>query len=1211
MLKKLRKSASKNKGFALIASLSIMVLLVMITVGMLTLSTSEVRKSSQDKYQLEAQANARMALSIAMTQLQNYAGADQRVTATAEIVDGVTPEKVHWTGVWNTENWDSTAPNQNKEFLSWLVSRNAITPASTDDVKSPHSNSNLITLVGKGSAGDDTDDHVRVEKVEIDTGGSYAYWVGDQGTKAASGLTEQSEQNTWNRTSQLSIIERIGLEATDVPGIETYNSHLPEELRKSALSLNSLDLLQKAEVAKPLFHDVTPLSMSLLTDTRLGGMAKDLSTAFELPLEAFNNIQEFHATSEKNNTNFYESLGAPYSQPKFYPTSASPNLGFITEIRSGDNLFRGPTWDLIRNHYRTYKREWDKPSSWSRAYSPPSDDSFAARGSLPLSYSHASDGANSPQGTFAYHPGAVSLFGKRFDGGWAYYSDIARPRDGFTTSAGPGVQVMLHDQAPRLTPIISRVAMAVGLVKLPDSSETDWKLAISFDPYVTIVNPYNVPISFQSVGMFFTKFTPVDLEFTYTRRSDGQVVTEQKSNPFSQTYYNYGAIAYRLEPPAGDTAWVLKPGEVKVISPSKVGSTPDGHMEWSEPNAVRGDFAYSEGSGLYWNHIHLKPQDGSSIKVKITGEDDTRATLMTASMFYKKGHNGAGRDIVNNLPPKDQYGENDLMDDPYISKISYITKPSANGDALQVDWEGNTGSIPFTSQADASYMAVIDLKMKTARGDTPNFLFNPRGKNFDFRNYDAYDRTDPSWTCTIDPIQDLAELQMVGDPAGHGFWGDGYTAGEGTSNVVLYEVPQLPLTSLAQLQHADIDILGSGNSLQIGNSFAHPGIADTSSVYAKRNNANNFNTKFGMTSLGDLAWASNEMLWDRYFFSGINWGSASLPLNNATQPFNSHTEAVEALIKNDPKAKQPLMNPRIILSGLNAEVPTPEKLKEYDSIAKFLAINGGFNVNSTSKNAWKSVFSTLRDSEIKFNAGGEIKSSKATNAFSRFTIPVAKRADAWNGGFHDLSNDNIDRLAEAMVDQVKERGPFMSMADFVNRRLDSSKGKNGTDVGVLGALQAAIEKAELNDRPEISRPVSAPNIEHKTFSVGGGSSRNLSTYVGTPSYIMQADILSTIGSTLRARSDTFLIRSYGESKDSSGKVQSRAWCEAIVQRSPDWVEDTELTTTVIDPSYGTSSPSGDVITRPWIKNPQFPEANLKFGRKFKLLTFRWLNDDEI
>ena len=159
--------------------------------------------------------------------------------------------------------------------------------------------------------------------------------------------------------------------------------------------------------------------------------------------------------------------------------------------------------------------------------------------------------------------------------------------------------------------------------------------------------------------------------------------------------------------------------------------------------------------------------------------------------------------------------------------------------------------------------------------------------------------------------------------------------------------------------------------------------------------------------------------------------------------------------------------------------------------------------NSTSKNAWKSVFSTLRNAEINYNDDGSLETENAANAFSRFTIPVAKNADSWNGGFHELTNDDIDKLAEAMVEQVKERGPFMGLADFVNRRLDSQPGNKGTDVGVLGALQAAIEKAGLNDRPEIDNPVSASNIEHKTFSVAGDS-KNLSTYVGTPSYIMQA-----------------------------------------------------------------------------------------------------------
>ena len=38
------------------------------------------------------------------------------------------------------------------------------------------------------------------------------------------------------------------------------------------------------------------------------------------------------------------------------------------------------------------------------------------------------------------------------------------------------------------------------------------------------------------------------------------------------------------------------------------------------------------------------------------------------------------------------------------------------------------------------------------------------------------------------------------------------------------------------------------------------------------------------------------------------------------------------------------------------------------------------------------------------------------------------------------------------------------------------------------------------------------------------------------------------------RGDTFVIRAYGDSIDAQGRVVARAWCEAIVQRSPDYVD---------------------------------------------------------
>jgi len=99
------RSTFNRQGFALIATISVMVLLVMIALAMLSLSTIELRQSSQTSYQQDAQANARMALMMAIGQLQNYAGPDQRVTAPAEMFAQGSSTVKHplWVGVWRSD----------------------------------------------------------------------------------------------------------------------------------------------------------------------------------------------------------------------------------------------------------------------------------------------------------------------------------------------------------------------------------------------------------------------------------------------------------------------------------------------------------------------------------------------------------------------------------------------------------------------------------------------------------------------------------------------------------------------------------------------------------------------------------------------------------------------------------------------------------------------------------------------------------------------------------------------------------------------------------------------------------------------------------------------------------------------------------------------------------------------------------------------------
>ena len=137
-------STRKNFGFALVATVSMMVLLTLVAIAMLSLSTIEQRSSGGGANEADrmARANARMALMIALGELQEAAGPDQRVTATASILGssdnsyagGTTAQngRVHWAGVWDTSNYSPADPD-NKTFVRWLVSGSETAVDGIDD----------------------------------------------------------------------------------------------------------------------------------------------------------------------------------------------------------------------------------------------------------------------------------------------------------------------------------------------------------------------------------------------------------------------------------------------------------------------------------------------------------------------------------------------------------------------------------------------------------------------------------------------------------------------------------------------------------------------------------------------------------------------------------------------------------------------------------------------------------------------------------------------------------------------------------------------------------------------------------------------------------------------------------------------------------------------------------------------------------------------
>ena len=151
---------------------------ILMALSLMTLIQIEVRAAKSNLQSLRARESARLALMLAIGQLQKNTADDQRVTARAEILGegNYYPKTRFWTGVWNTTNPAATP--------IWLVSA-----AATDPGKPPIE---TMQLAGFGSVGADTTHHVHAPVLHVlDTSGkisdAIAWWISDEGVKASVG----------------------------------------------------------------------------------------------------------------------------------------------------------------------------------------------------------------------------------------------------------------------------------------------------------------------------------------------------------------------------------------------------------------------------------------------------------------------------------------------------------------------------------------------------------------------------------------------------------------------------------------------------------------------------------------------------------------------------------------------------------------------------------------------------------------------------------------------------------------------------------------------------------------------------------------------------------------------------------------------------------------------------------------------------------------
>lgn len=1068
-------SVTSSSGFAVVIALALMSFVLLLLLSVTTLTQVNIRGAVNQQQLLSARENAKLGVLIGLGDLQKYLGPDQRVSARAEISDG--SENPYWTGVWDSRN---------DTRLAWLVSGES--PDDQVDYSATTDHEELLPpspVTGNGS--------VAVPVVSIQgssqSTGHYAYWIEDESVKAKANLANsvKDSSDAQELRTAVTIAPRFGLTAvSDLEGLELDLANLDKASNAEQYRLlQAASMAPDSDVWQERFHDLTVHSFGVLSDTKNGGLKRDLTAAFSDSTE-FGELINFHSSGDQI----------------FGPANGAS----ATVLDPG-----GPLWEQMRSYYNL----------------------------------HASAG------------GSVAV----------------RPQ----TNSEAGVY-----------PIVTAAQQYFGISKDGNS------INVHYMPAVTLWNPYNVALESSDYTVVIG-------------RSAGKPVP-------SWSYIQFGRVSIVIYDPSGAGTAIdlypgpyvynikgirLEPGETKVFSP------PSGHQPVSFSSTGRdvNNVVYKE---LNFTPPTLEPglriQDSSFYDtIPWTTPWVNFRPVVAPSRNASFGlFQGSAPQIHDNLPLQ---SSNFLLLNSMSNYRGYDVVGPLNSPAADASSVFATNQL-FGLRYRMNFVSNNE-HISDRRYDNIPWLkhYNPRASNSGISPFEFLDETsariNPNFDASLDLQQFRSNIQTDFD---NGF--AGYSlSGNGSLDARLFEITgntdelislgqfaQAPLfyTGVANgsdAQQVHVQSMARGNfdnlipAFALGNSVADPRIP-------LNQTALNWATDVtGATSYGfndfdgthyDYSWLLNDALWDAYFLSTV-----------------PQTGAIE----------EALTNPRLQLSQSAAFYNDPshsvelQSLRSFNEVSAHLMIDGPFNVNSTSVEAWAALLASFLDVSVPVDGSAttyDMAVDKA--AMTRFAAntnsPLSTGADNYLDesayhGFRVLTKAEIRKLASEIVTEVKLRGPFMTLSDFVNRSLTVD------ELGIKGALQAAIDRSGINgafessdvdlDPYDLIFDQTRPNASFHALEASPGSS-------GINATITQADLMTKFGPVFTPRGDTFVIRAMGTSSSSvSADSGPRVYCEAVVQRFPEFVE------------------SGDAAS----VFPPVSDLNTKFGRQFKIISFRWVAENEI
>ena len=1129
----MRRLTGARRGFALVVTLSLMILLTVVAIGLLSLSSISLRSSSISSAQQKAQANARLAMMLALGELQKELGPDQRISVPSSqlLADTDITGPKHWTGVyesWKGASWPFATSEEirpeSPTFRRWLISGDETIVTMKDTPKAGLTTGDKVKLVAATEAQGSipAQDAVEAGLVTLPQGG-IAWWIGDQNTKAKFGGVVEDAADAKVAAARLQSAPRAAHEVfSGLDGVLANDERLGK--------LPSTDTLQLLAKDTDFFHDATTTSLGLMTNVRAGGLRKDLNFLLEKPIPTAGTA----------------ATAALYSAAGSSPATAVSGQTIPIE---GINL--GELW-VDHNIWGELK------------FGPPA---------------HA-DGSSLPPG--------------------APYLECGAKADPFLN----------YKHLPRLQ--LTQLYSLVSKSRTTTAGKKVYDLYLATDPIFTIWNPFDVCLHVPQ-SYFATLKTwaiPYDLNLTL---QGGPVGSKGSYTSTIGDIYKQGTnnAVFVFQGTLGKAQnLVLRPGEVQVMAQgfgTPINYNPAG-VDWDAK--LGWEFA----SG-YAYKINYEPNDTTEIyktgtqRITYSMAPNAKKSDNTGLMMWSYGVPGANPFIgsfnINFINSRLQ-GQGEITANSFqnifkplpldVSASKTIAELENNKWPICVFTYGlRTESDPFLTSG----------KRSTGRS---MLRANATSLGQDLFNLDPEVVRSSPLQVGMRRVNSLSDPIVECDVKGLGYYGAGYSSNDGVSHVVTRSIIREPIHSLGALQHGAAEGKKFGQAVGEKTWFLQPSVSHAI--------ANSFAPSFlGPDAVrgtlagwpaADHSYLANLALWDTYFYSSIKPRTKSAHKSPSTA-YSEQKRRLEDFLATG-SAYKPLPNERMrpwssdpatdIKAIFPSTTPDPSAA---DRTASLLMVDGMFNVNSTSVTAWKSFLSGLKKAKVPSNPSpGLLSQAKMVDAqgtavaalleaageeIDDTTLGDPSEAEQWRG-FRSLSDDQIDELAKAIVKQVRKRGPFLSIADFVNRRPGSNK-----ELAVSGALQSALDDNDVSINEAYrqgDRSLSLAEAQAQGFPFPEAEAGPKA--IGSPGYVKQGDLLTSLGPMIAVRGDTFVIRGYGEAREASGKnVLARSWCEAVVQRVPDY----------LDPS-----------DKAYAAVPTSP-VNLTFGRRFNIVSFRFLNPREV